>query len=46
MTNDAIEGEGLGLTPREIQVVTLVGRDRKYKEIAELPWLYGLKRRD
>jgi len=35
MTNDAIEGEGLGLTPREIQVVTLVGRDRKYKEIAD-----------
>ena len=27
--------EDLGLTPREIQVVTLIGRDLKYKEIAE-----------
>ena len=27
--------EDLGLTPREVQVVTLIGRDMKYKDIAK-----------
>ena len=31
---DDADREKLGLTPRELQVVSLIGRDLKYKEIA------------